>query len=231
MSPTVAAAVYLAIGFVAGVVALRFDAPSDNDSYVLDGLAFLTVMLLWPIAAALLVLAAIGWAARVVARYLPFLLTLLLAACAPSHERDTPTPQPEMAYVNAWVLATPEATPSPSPSPLPATPEPAAVSPQPAQVVAGSEVQRRICQAWRGDCRWALRTVDCESEFDPRAFNAAGPFYGLWQFTQSTWEWMGGSGDPRDASVEEQTQRAWQLFLIWKRGKVPPPWPRCGVGH
>lgn len=52
--------------------------------------------------------------------------------------------------------------------------------------------------------------AQCESGMDPQASN--GTHFGLYQFSQSTWESVGGTGDPRDASPEEQTQRAYQLI-------------------
>ncbi|HEX6447024.1 MAG TPA: ubiquitin-like domain-containing protein [Streptosporangiales bacterium] len=50
----------------------------------------------------------------------------------------------------------------------------------------------------------------CESGLNPRASN--GTHFGLYQFSLSTWQSVGGSGDPRDASELEQTQRAYTLI-------------------
>lgn len=57
---------------------------------------------------------------------------------------------------------------------------------------------------------WAA-LAKCESGGNPRAYNAAG-YYGLYQFSKSTWAGVGGSGDPRDASPAEQTARAQALY-------------------
>lgn len=57
---------------------------------------------------------------------------------------------------------------------------------------------------------WAA-LAECESGGDPRAVNPAG-YYGLYQFALSTWESVGGSGNPIDASPEEQTYRAKLLY-------------------
>ena len=51
----------------------------------------------------------------------------------------------------------------------------------------------------------------CESGGDPRAVNPNG-HYGLYQFSLQTWRGVGGSGNPIDASVAEQTSRAQTLY-------------------
>ena len=51
--------------------------------------------------------------------------------------------------------------------------------------------------------------VECESNFDPKASN--GTHFGLFQFLPSTWHSVGGSGNPSDASPQEQFQRAKKL--------------------
>lgn len=63
----------------------------------------------------------------------------------------------------------------------------------------------------------------CESGGNPRAVNAAG-YYGLYQFSRSTWRSVGGSGLPSHASAGEQTVRAQTLF----RRSGSSPWPVCG---
>lgn len=50
-----------------------------------------------------------------------------------------------------------------------------------------------------------------ESGGNPRAVNPAG-YYGLFQFSPSTWAAVGGTGNPADASVEEQWKRARILY-------------------
>jgi len=57
---------------------------------------------------------------------------------------------------------------------------------------------------------WAA-LAKCESGGNPRAVNPAG-YYGLYQFSLSTWRSVGGSGNPIDASPEEQTARAQILY-------------------
>ncbi len=70
---------------------------------------------------------------------------------------------------------------------------------------------------------WAA-LANCESSGNPRAYNPAGPFYGLYQFMESTWHAVGGVGLPSDASASEQTYRAQILYNRSGAGQ----WPVCG---
>ena len=63
----------------------------------------------------------------------------------------------------------------------------------------------------------------CESGGDPTAVNAAG-YYGKYQFDESTWASVGGSGNPAEASEAEQDYRA---ALLYSRAGSSP-WPVCG---
>ncbi|MGI9616871.1 MAG: ubiquitin-like domain-containing protein [Acidimicrobiales bacterium] len=65
--------------------------------------------------------------------------------------------------------------------------------------------------------------AQCESSGNPRAVNPAG-YYGLYQFSLATWASVGGSGNPADASVAEQTNRAHILYNRSGAGQ----WPTCG---
>lgn len=93
----------------------------------------------------------------------------------------------------------------PAPAPAPAAP---ADSPAPSGGSAG--------------LNWAA-LADCESSGNPRAVNPAG-YYGLYQFSLPTWASVGGSGNPVDASPEEQTMRAQILYERSGAGQ----WPHCG---
>jgi len=53
--------------------------------------------------------------------------------------------------------------------------------------------------------------AQCESGGNPRAVNPAG-YYGLYQFSLSTWRSVGGSGNPINASPGEQLYRAKLLY-------------------
>lgn len=57
---------------------------------------------------------------------------------------------------------------------------------------------------------WAA-LAQCESSGNPRAVNPAG-YYGLYQFSLTTWRSVGGSGNPIDASPAEQLKRAKILY-------------------
>jgi uncharacterized protein YabE (DUF348 family) len=57
---------------------------------------------------------------------------------------------------------------------------------------------------------WAA-LARCESGGNPRAVNPAG-YYGLYQFSLSTWHSVGGSGNPINASSSEQLYRAKLLY-------------------
>jgi len=70
---------------------------------------------------------------------------------------------------------------------------------------------------------WAA-LADCESGGNPQAVNSAGPYYGLYQFSQSTWESVGGTGLPTENSASEQTYRAQILYNRSGAGQ----WPVCG---
>jgi uncharacterized protein YabE (DUF348 family) len=61
-----------------------------------------------------------------------------------------------------------------------------------------------------GGLNWAA-LAKCESGGNPRAVNPAG-YYGLYQFSLSTWRSVGGTGSPIDASAAEQTARAQALY-------------------
>jgi len=69
---------------------------------------------------------------------------------------------------------------------------------------------------------WAA-LARCESGGNPRAVNPSG-YYGLYQFSLSTWAGVGGSGNPINASSGEQTYRA---QILYKRTGASS-WPVCG---
>lgn len=64
----------------------------------------------------------------------------------------------------------------------------------------------------------------CESGGD-YSINTGNGFYGAYQFTLSTWQSVGGSGYPHEASPREQDERAARLY----REAGASPWPVCGV--
>jgi uncharacterized protein YabE (DUF348 family) len=70
---------------------------------------------------------------------------------------------------------------------------------------------------------WAALAA-CESGGNPAAVSGSGKYYGLYQFSTSTWAGVGGSGLPSQASPEEQTARAKMLYNRSGAGQ----WPVCG---
>ena len=76
-----------------------------------------------------------------------------------------------------------------------------------------------------GGCNGDLACIrSCESGGNYGATSSSGTYRGAYQFDQQTWESVGGSGDPAQASPEEQDARAAQLAS--SRGSSP--WPNCG---
>ncbi|MDX2394325.1 MULTISPECIES: ubiquitin-like domain-containing protein [unclassified Streptomyces] len=66
--------------------------------------------------------------------------------------------------------------------------------------------------------------AQCESGGRASATDPSGTYGGLYQFDVRTWQGLGGSGRPQDASGSEQTYRAKKLYV--QRGASP--WPHCG---
>src|SRR3954454_3702768 len=67
------------------------------------------------------------------------------------------------------------------------------------------------------------RIPACESGGNPSTDTGNG-FYGKYQFTQETWQAVGGTGNPAAAPEAEQDRRAAQLYA--QAG--PSQWPVCG---
>ncbi|MFG1921112.1 ubiquitin-like domain-containing protein [Cryptosporangium sp. NPDC048952] len=70
---------------------------------------------------------------------------------------------------------------------------------------------------------WAA-LAKCESGGRPGAVSPNGTYHGLYQFSVGTWQRMGGSGLPSQASASEQTMRAQMLYKAAGAGQ----WPVCG---
>jgi hypothetical protein len=74
-------------------------------------------------------------------------------------------------------------------------------------------------------CGSSLECIrQCESHGDYGSVSGNGQYRGAYQFDQSTWESVGGTGDPAAASPEEQDARAATLY--GRSGTSP--WPTCG---
>ena len=75
-----------------------------------------------------------------------------------------------------------------------------------------------------GACGGALSCIAaCESGGN-YSTNTGNGYYGAYQFSQSTWNAVGGAGVPSDASPEEQDMRAQMLY----ESQGSSPWPSCG---
>ena len=86
-------------------------------------------------------------------------------------------------------------------------------------------VKHQIARAWMGNDAKAIRVANCESSLNPKAVDPSRTYFGLWQFSRSTWHAYGGPGtDPRAVNAYTQTQVAWRLF----RSQGWRPWPSCG---
>ena len=66
------------------------------------------------------------------------------------------------------------------------------------------------------------RVAECESGGNWQ-INTGNGFYGGLQFTIDSWNWVGGSGMPHEASKEEQISRA--EILLDRQGWEA--WPAC----
>jgi uncharacterized protein YabE (DUF348 family) len=83
------------------------------------------------------------------------------------------------------------------------------------------EQRRKVVRVGTGP-NW-IGLARCESGGNPNAVNPAG-YYGLYQFSISTWRAVGGKGIPTDYGYWEQTKRAWKLY----KHSGSSPWPHCG---
>jgi transglycosylase-like protein len=84
--------------------------------------------------------------------------------------------------------------------------------------------QRAIQRQWASAGAPPESIAQCESGGDPTAVSPDGRYRGKWQFDQQTWESVGGTGDPAQATEAEQDYRAGILY----RQRGAQPWPVCG---
>ncbi len=129
------------------------------------------------------------------------------AAAAPRAKAAAPrakaaAPRAKSAAPRAKAAAPRAATPRRAPAPRASTPAPRPSS---------------------GGLDWAA-LARCESGGNPRIVSGNGLYFGLYQFSLSTWRSVGGSGRPSDASSSEQTARAQALYSRTGRSS----WPHCG---
>ena len=109
--------------------------------------------------------------------------------------------------------------PKPAPKPVAKSrPAPAA----PSGSASGSS-EPAAGSASSGGLNWAALAA-CESGGRVDAVSGTGKYHGLYQFSVATWNAVGGSGLPSQASAAEQTARAQMLFDRAGAGQ----WPHCG---
>jgi soluble lytic murein transglycosylase-like protein len=110
--------------------------------------------------------------------------------------RLVPIRDPELQFSEPAPTPVPTPEPTPVPTPKP-TPRPAVVAPAPqAPPPAPGTIEAIIQQAADANgvsYPWMLKIARCESGLNPRAYNPAGPYYGLYQFLQSTFRANGGT--------------------------------------
>jgi peptidoglycan hydrolase-like protein with peptidoglycan-binding domain len=69
------------------------------------------------------------------------------------------------------------------------------------------------------------KIAQCESGGDITAVSPSGQYRGKYQFSQDTWEALGGTGDPAEADESVQDMFAARLYA--ERGLAP--WPACSA--
>jgi uncharacterized protein YabE (DUF348 family) len=121
---------------------------------------------------------------------------------------DAVTQAPVDEVVHVGTKAKPVVRAAPAPAAAPAAP--AAGTP----VAAGGSA---------ASLNWAALAA-CESGGNPAIVSSNGLYYGLYQFSVSTWRAVGGAGLPSQASPAEQTARAEALYTRSGAGQ----WPVCG---
>ncbi|MCF6744362.1 DUF348 domain-containing protein [Blastococcus sp. KM273128] len=90
------------------------------------------------------------------------------------------------------------------------------------QVAVGTKA-RPVNRPSADGLNWAALAA-CESGGRPTAVSGTGKYRGMYQFSQATWNSVGGAGDPAAASADEQTYRAQLLYQRSGAGQ----WPHCG---
>lgn len=97
-------------------------------------------------------------------------------------------------------------------------------APQNTQNTQTQQTQNNQTSKQQTGLNWAA-LAQCESGGNPNIVSANGLYHGLYQFNVQTWQSVGGSGLPSQASAAEQLKRAEILYA--SRGAQP--WPTCGV--
>jgi hypothetical protein len=151
-----------------------------------------------------------------------------VVATAPPKPTPTakPTPQPTATATPAPTASAPPAPTEPSATTATPNPPPTATSPTPTTPPAGGEPS---ADDWN-------RLRMCESG-NNYAINTGNGYYGAYQFSIGTWDWMAistGSGLagvlPSDATPAQQDAAAlalWRYYDAWAGHNGWDPWPWC----
>jgi resuscitation-promoting factor RpfB len=94
--------------------------------------------------------------------------------------------------------------------------------PVPAKVKVGTK-ERPANKPSADGLNWGA-LAQCESGGRATVVSSNGLYHGLYQFSVGTWQSVGGSGLPSQASPDEQTYRAQLLYQRSGAGQ----WPHCG---
>lgn len=107
--------------------------------------------------------------------------------------------------------APPVTTPAPTPTQV-ATPVSTPVAtPPPAVVIPSGRLYEIVAETFPEDPEFAYSVVMCESSGNA-SINTGNGYYGMWQFDLPTWQSVGGTGLPSNASIDEQMLRARMLY-------------------
>ena len=74
--------------------------------------------------------------------------------------------------------------------------------------------------AWMAEAMAALRRCESGNNY---GINTGNGYYGAYQFSASTWSWLGYAGLPHQATPQVQDQAALDLYEIYGWS----PWPGC----
>ena len=134
------------------------------------------------------------------------------AEAARAAEEQRAREEAAAAAQQAAVVAQSQRVAAPVQGPVPAAPP---VQAPPPGNYGGGAVQDIIRAAFApygpGAVEWGLRVARCESGYNPRAVNGAGPYYGLFQFLTSTFRATPyGGGDIFDAATNARAA-AWKF--------------------
>ena len=139
----------------------------------------------------------------------------------------TTTREPVERVVAEGTTERPEPVPAAAPAASPAAPSSApSAAPEAAEPAGPSAGPATPAPAASGDVtslNWAALAA-CESGGDATIVSSNGLYHGLYQFSTSTWQSVGGSGVASQASAAEQTARAQALYSRSGVGQ----WPHCG---